>query len=304
MRVSHIRWSARVTKIYTKQRQKKPVRSQLLVSNELWGHEGDIVPRPAHLQPWRAPQSTHISPASVQEITRHIAGTCQPLQHAELRMCTKSTLEMDWAGGEGTAAPASVALSQTEVDHIQGTIRNKEMLLPFRGCYNSPRCALTGSYLKIEGPGVLIIVRTEKELPLVWTKLVDEGTESTPEQDFEAQGDERLDTIQECEPAAQKPKCILSSIKRLIFLTWLQVKCYLEEQTVTASTLIHFVSALDTESCRSFSCHELLCSLKYRLNALHGKKKDILHLMIRRITYLKWKLGFLMKFKNSDIWIF
>lgn len=167
MRVSHIRWSATVTKIYTKQRQKKPVRSQLRVSNELWGHEGDIVPRPAHLQPWWAPQSTHT-------VCRKSPGTGQGpvslLQHAELGMCTKSTLEMDWAGGEGIAAPASASLSQTEVDHIQGTIGNKEMLLPFRGCYNSPRCALTGSYLKIEDPGVLIIVRIEKELPLVWTK--------------------------------------------------------------------------------------------------------------------------------------
>lgn len=75
-------------------------------------------------------------------------------------MCTKSTLEMHWAGGEGLAAPAEVA-------HIQGTVGNKEMLLSFRGFCNSPRCALTGSYLKTEDPGLLITVTTEKELPLV-----------------------------------------------------------------------------------------------------------------------------------------
>lgn len=169
MRVSHIRWSATVTKIYTKQRQKKPVRSQLRVSNELWGHEGDIVPRPAHLQPWQAPRSAHTSPASVQEITRHIAGTCQP---SATRRAEDVHQERpgNGLGRGGRYCCPSLCCPLTEVDHIQGTIGNKEMLLPFRGCYNSPRCALMGLYLNIQDPGVLIIVRTEKELPLVSTK--------------------------------------------------------------------------------------------------------------------------------------
>jgi len=66
-------------------------------------------------------------------------------------------------GGQGTAAPVFGVLPQTEVDHVQGTLGTKEVLLSFRGRYSSTRGAPTHSILKSKDLGVLITVTTEKE---------------------------------------------------------------------------------------------------------------------------------------------
>lgn len=60
-------------------------------------------------------------------------------------------------------------LSQTEVDHVQGTLGTKEMLLTFKRCYRS----LTGSFLQSKNPGVLITLTTEKEFKSkeIWVDL-------------------------------------------------------------------------------------------------------------------------------------
>lgn len=145
MRVSHIRWSATVTKIYTKQRQKKPVRSQLRVSNELWDQDGDIVPSPAHLQPGGLPKAH----TSALRVCRKSAGTLQgraAFCNTQSPGCAP-TAPCKWIGQEGKVLLSQplAALSQTGADHIQGTKVTKRCFCLSEDATKGQRDALTGS---------------------------------------------------------------------------------------------------------------------------------------------------------------
>lgn len=140
MRVSHIRWSATATRIYTKQSQKKKKKGcwvPAVGEQRAVSPGGDGEPRLAQPQPGWAPQGTH-QPC---KRARHHRARCR-------HVSTFCNMQSWWRAREhpvnGLGRRSKILLPQPLLSFQRQrqtaskgqTLSIKEMLLSFRGCYS------------------------------------------------------------------------------------------------------------------------------------------------------------------------